>query len=189
MKSGAVSNVEVYGYETVLSILRKNGFFIGILLVVLFGISFPAVGHTLKICNKPLIFTAMLALGIRQKFSSFLASVKDYHCILFCLLNSFILMPFLGMLLGKIFFSTNMPMFIGIIIASAGSTTLISAIVWTHLTKGNEALSMVLVIFSSLVSVFLTPFIIELSLGADIQIPLLRMVNDLLVIILFPVII
>ncbi len=189
MKSRAVSNVEVYGYETLLSILRKNWFFLGIFLVVSFGISFPMVGHSLKLCNKPLIFTAMLVLGIRQKFTSFMASVKDYHCILFCLFNSFVLMPLLGLSLGKIFFSADGPMFIGIVIASAGSTTLISAIVWTHLTKGNEALSMVLVIFSSLVSVFITPFIIELSVGADIEIPLFRMINDLFMIILLPVVI
>ncbi len=168
--------------------IKKNWFFVGILIVVLIGLNSPAIGIAVKPYTKLLIFLAMFIMGLRQKFVSFVNSIKNYWTISFVLFNCFVIMPLLGFILGKLFFSNDLVMFTGIMIASSVSTTLVSAIVWTNVTKGNESLSLVLVVFSSLLSIFLTPLILFLSLNAVVAIPVLEIFIDLFFVILSPVI-
>jgi predicted Na+-dependent transporter len=169
--------------------LLKNWFFGAMLLVLIFGLQFPILGGTIKPFTKPLIFGAMFVMGIRQDFSSFLASIKDYKSIIFCVGSSFILMPLLGYSIGKLFFSADFLMFTGVMISSAVSTTMVSSIVWTGITKGNESLAMVLSIIASIACVFAAPLILYISLNASISIPVGKMIMDLFIIIILPVII
>jgi BASS family bile acid:Na+ symporter len=175
--------------DAFLNYLIKNWFFGAMLLVLIFGLQFPVLGDTIKPFTKPLIFGAMFFMGIRQDFSSFLASIKDYKSIFFCVGSSFILMPFLGYGIGKLFFSTDFLMFTGVMISSAVSTTMVSSIVWTGITKGNESLAMVLSIIASIACVFAAPLILYISLNTSISIPVGTMIMDLFVIIILPVII
>lgn len=158
-------------------------------LVLLFGLQYPVLGGTMKPFTKPLIFGAMFVMGIRQDFGSFLSSIKEFRAILFCLLCSFVVMPLLGYGIGKLFFSGDPLMFTGVMISSAVSTTMVSAIVWTGITKGNESMAMVLAIITSIACVFAAPFILYISLKATISIPIVKMIKDLFLIIILPVII
>jgi predicted Na+-dependent transporter len=171
------------------SVIAKNWFFGAMFLVLLFGLRFPVIGGTIKPFTKPLIFSAMFVMGIRQDFSSFLASIKEIKAILFCMFGSFVIMPLLGYGVGKLFFSSNQLMFEGVMICSAVSTTMVSSIVWTSITKGNESLAMVLSIIASMACVFAAPIILHLSLKATIEIPIAKMIKDLFVVIILPVII
>jgi predicted Na+-dependent transporter len=98
-------------------------------------------------------------------------------------------MPLLGYAIGKLFFSTNPLMFTGVMISSAVSTTMVSAIVWTSITKGNESLAMVLSIITSIACVFAAPLVLYVSLKATIEIPVIKMIKDLFIIIILPVVI
>lgn len=178
-----------YGRSSVRTFLAKNWFFGAMFLVLLFGLRFPILGGTIKPFTKPLIFGAMFVMGIRQDFSSFLNSIKDFKAILFCLFCGFVLMPLLGYAVGKLFFSSNQLMFTGVMISSAVSTTMVSAIVWTSITKGNESLAMVLSIITSIACVFAAPFVLYITLKTTIAIPVVKMIKDLFVIIILPVVI
>jgi BASS family bile acid:Na+ symporter len=184
-KAAAIAN---NGLVAARDFLVKNWFFGAMLLVLIFGLQFSFIGGSIKPFTKPLIFSAMFVMGIRQDFSSFVSSIKDFKAILFCLAGSFILMPLLGYGVGKLFFSTDFLMFTGVMISSAVSTTMVSAIVWTSITKGNESLAMVLSIITSIACVFAAPFILYVSLKATIAIPVGKMIKDLFVIIILPVI-
>ncbi len=185
-KASAVANNGLVMFR---DFLVRNWFFGAMFLVLIFGLQLPILGSSMKPFTKPLIFGAMFVMGIRQDFSSFLSSIKDFKSIFFCLAGSFIIMPLLGYAIGKIFFSTDFLMFTGVMICSAVSTTMVSAIVWTGITKGNESLAMVLSIITSIACVFAAPFILYVSLKATIAIPVGKMIKDLFVIIIFPVII
>jgi predicted Na+-dependent transporter len=169
--------------------LTKNWFFGAMFLVLLFGLQYPVLGGTIKPFTKPLIFSAMFVMGIRQDFSDFISSIKNFRAILFCVFSSFIVMPLLGYIIGKLFFSANPLMFTGVMISSAVSTTMVSAIVWTSITKGNESLAMVLSIITSIACVFAAPLVLYLSLRATIEIPVTRMIQDLFLVIILPVVI
>ncbi len=186
IKSTTVANT---GIEALKSFLIKNWFFGAMFLVLLFGLQLPVLGGTIKPFTKPLIFGAMFVMGIRQDFSDFISSIKDFKSILFCLVCSFVIMPLLGYGIGKLFFSSDHIMFTGVMISSAVSTTMVSAIVWTSITKGNESLAMVLSIITSIACVFVAPFVLYVSLKASIEIPIIKMIKDLFVIIILPVII
>lgn len=97
-------------------------------------------------------------------------------------------MPALGYLIGKIFFPTDQLMFTGVMISSAVSTTMVSAIVWTGITKGNESMAMVLSIITSIACVFAAPFILYFSLKSTVVIPVANMIQNLFVVIILPVI-
>jgi BASS family bile acid:Na+ symporter len=185
-KATAIANNRLEAFR---GFVVKNWFFGAMLLVLIFGLQFPILGGTIKPFTKPLIFGAMFVMGIRQDFSSFLASIKDFNSIFFCVASSFILMPLLGYGIGKLFFSADFLMFTGVMISSAVSTTMVSSIVWTGITKGNESLAMVLSIITSIACVFAAPLILYVSLKASIAIPVGKMIKDLFVIIILPVII
>ena len=185
-KAAAIANTGVDAFR---AFLFKNWFFGAMFLVLLFGLQFPIIGGTIKPFTKPLIFSAMFVMGIRQDFSTFISSIKDFKSIVFCLFGSFVVMPLLGYAIGKLFFSSDPLMFAGVMISSAVSTTMVSAIVWTSITKGNESLAMVLSIITSIACVFVAPFVLYVFLNATIEIPVSKMIKDLFVIIIMPVII
>lgn len=186
IKTTAMANT---GIDALRAFLSKNWFFGAMFLVLLFGLRFQVLGGTIKPFTKPLIFSAMFVMGIRQDFSAFLTSIKDFKAILFCLFSSFVVMPLLGYAIGKLFFSSDPIMFTGVMISSAVSTTMVSAIVWTSITKGNESLAMVLSIITSIACVLAAPFVLYVSLKATIEIPISKMIKDLFVVIILPVII
>ena len=183
-KAATIANTKIDAFRF---FLIKNWFFGAMFLVLLFGLQFPILGGTIKPFTKPLIFGAMFVMGIRQDFSAFLSSIKDFKAILFCLFSSFVVMPLLGYAIGKLFFSSDPLMFTGVMISSAVSTTMVSAIVWTSITKGNESLAMVLSIITSIACVFVAPFVLYVSLKTTIEIPVIKMIKDLFVIIILPV--
>lgn len=169
-------------------IFRNNWFFGAIFMVLLIGLRYPAIGHAIRPFTQPLIFCAMFIMGIRQDLSAFLDSFKNYGAIFFCLLCSFVIVPLFGYILGKIFFSSNELMFAGVMIASAVSTTLVSSIVWTNITDGNESLAMVLSVITSIAFVFAAPCILYVSLDTTIKVPLVKMIHDLFIVIIPPVV-
>ena len=185
-KATAIATARIDAFR---GFILRNWFFGAMFLLLLFGLQFPVLGGTIKPFTKPLIFGAMFVMGIRQDFSAFLSSIKDFKAILFCLFCSFVVMPLLGYAIGKLFFSSDPLMFTGVMISSAVSTTMVSAIVWTSITKGNESLAMVLSIITSIACVFAAPFVLYVSLKTTIDIPISKMIKDLFVIIIFPVII
>ena len=185
-KAVSLSHTRVVAVQ---AFLAKNWFFGAMFLILVVGLQFPVCGGTIKPFTKPLIFSAMFVMGIRQDFSAFISSIKNYKAILFCLFSSFIVMPLLGYAIGKLFFSSNPLMFTGVMISSAVSTTMVSAIVWTSITKGNESLAMVLSIITSIACVFAAPLVLYVSLNATIEIPVIKMIKDLFVVIILPVVI
>ena len=185
-KAVSISNTRVVAIQ---NFLAKNWFFGAMFLILVVGLQLPVLGGTIKPFTKPLIFSAMFVMGIRQDFSAFISSIKNLKAILFCLFSSFLVMPLLGYAIGKLFFSTNPLMFTGVMISSAVSTTMVSAIVWTSITKGNESLAMVLSIITSIACVFAAPLVLYVSLKATIEIPVIKMIKDLFIIIILPVVI
>ena len=185
-KAVSISNTRVVAIQ---NFFAKNWFFGAMFLILVVGLQLPVLGGTIKPFTKPLIFSAMFVMGIRQDFSAFISSIKNYKAILFCLFSSFIVMPLLGYAIGKLFFSSNPLMFTGVMISSAVSTTMVSAIVWTSITKGNESLAMVLSIITSIACVFAAPLVLYVSLNATIEIPVIKMIKDLFVVIILPVVI
>jgi len=185
-KAVSISNTRVVAIQ---NFFAKNWFFGAMFLILVIGLQLPVLGGTIKPFTKPLIFSAMFVMGIRQDFSAFISSIKNLKAILFCLFCSFLVMPLLGYAIGKLFFSTNPLMFTGVMISSAVSTTMVSAIVWTSITKGNESLAMVLSIITSIACVFAAPLVLYVSLKATIEIPVIKMIKDLFIIIILPVVV
>lgn len=182
------SNLRITKYN-LLKFLRNNWFFTAIFFMLVVGLPNPDLGKTIKPLTQPLIFCALFAMGLRQNFSTLIDSIKNFEAIIFCLITSFIFSPLIGFILGKIFFSSNELMFAGVMIASSVSTTLVSSIVWTNITNGNESLAMVLTTITSISFVFISPFILYLSLNTSINVPIFKMFHDLCFVILSPIII
>ncbi|MEM7230530.1 MAG: bile acid:sodium symporter [Planctomycetota bacterium] len=76
-----------------------------------------------------------------------------------------------------------------IMIAAAQSGTLASSIALTNVARGNQELALVLTVASSALTAFLTPLVLEISLGAVVALPLANMVQRMVYVVLVPVIV
>ena len=156
---------------------------------MLTGFQYPETALGIKQLMKPLIFVAMLLMGIRQNFSEMVSAIKNYNAIVFSMFTSYLVSPLMGYLLSKFFFGSQGMIFVGVMIASTVCTTLVSAVVWTAISEGNESLAIVLSIFSSFACVFFTPCILYLFLNQTIEISVVKMIKDLILIMIPPIII
>jgi predicted Na+-dependent transporter len=168
--------------------LSKNWFFCAIVVILLLGYKYPAAGLGVQQFLKPLIFVSMFLIGIRQDFSSLMASIKDYKAIVVCMLNSYLVAPLVGYLLAWMFFGPAGMIYAGVMIGGAVCTTMVSAVVWTGVSKGNESLAIVLSILSSVGCAFLTPCILYFFIHQIIQMSVGKMMTDLLLIMIPPVV-
>lgn len=127
-----------------------------------------------------MVYPMMVNLKIKQVFSKGNTKVQ----VVTQLIN-FLIIPFSGYFLGKLFFSNEPLIALGLLLTSLLPTSGMT-ISWTGFAKGNiiEAVKMT-VIGLVLGSVF-TPFYLQLLLGAQVEIPLLKVFQQIFVVVFLP---
>jgi sodium/bile acid cotransporter 7 len=78
---------------------------------------------------------------------------------------------------------------VGFLLACSVPCTLASCILWTRLAHGNEATALLAVLISTLASPVVVPAWLALTLGAKIDLPLPRMMLDLAITVVLPVLV
>ena len=167
----------------------KYWFLYAVCIVLYFGFQHPQIAMETKYFLKPLIFIAMFLIGIRQNFSEIVSAIKDFNAISFCMVISYLVSPLIGFFLAKLFFESQNQFFFSIIIGSTVCTTLVSAVVWTTIAKGNESLAIVLSIISSAASIVITPCMLYFFINQTIEIPVIKIAKDFFLFMIPPIII
>lgn len=168
----------------------KRQWFLGAIIAISFcSYLFPSVFLPLAYQSTFFIAVVMFLTGLQEDWKSIFHASKNSKALLFSSFYSFILLPVLGMLIGKIFLTHEPDMYAGLLCMLSVGTTLGSSVIWTKMAKGNFSLSLILSIVSTLLSVFLTPTIIFISLGKSIALSPLSMIISIVQSIVIPILI
>jgi BASS family bile acid:Na+ symporter len=134
----------------------------------------------------PLLMVVMLCMGLTLKPADFIAVGKYRKAFGLGMLLQFSVMP-LGALLVSILFGLGPELTVGMVLVGsvAGGT---SSNVMTYLARGNVALSVSMTACSTLASVLLTPLLLSLLVGSQVDVPAGDMLLSLFRIILVPVV-
>ena len=134
----------------------------------------------------PLLSLAMFSMGLTLKIDNFIKIYKDFKIIFLGVSLQFLLMPFLGFTLVKIF-SLEQLIAIGVILVGCAPGGTASNVI-CYLARGDVALSISLTICSTILAVFLMPTIFWIYTGSNIEIPFFQMIISIFKIVIIPVI-
>lgn len=141
----------------------------------------------------PILTLLMFELGLTLRIEDFKLFRKRPRPIIAGLIGQIVLLPILAFLLGSIFHLEPL-FFIGIILiaCSPGGS---SSNIFSMIAKGDVALSVSLTAFSSIITLFTIPFIMEFAtrfigsnLNMDVHLPVGSLIMQNLVLMLFPIV-
>jgi len=155
------------------------------ILLSLLAYSVPALFISLKPSLFFLLGLVMFAMGISLKTSDFIRIIKSPHAILLGLGLQFLCMPFFAWAIST---WLQLPLLLatGMILVGTSPGGTASNVI-CYLAKGNVALSVTITTFSTLFAVVATPFLSLLYLNQHVDVPVLKMLMDILKIIILPV--
>jgi solute carrier family 10 (sodium/bile acid cotransporter), member 7 len=115
-----------------------------------------------------------LAGELRQPWAALWATAIGYGAL-----------PAMGWLVGHVAPLPDVQ--IGLLLAASVPCTLASCVLWTRLAGGNEATALLTVLFCTLSSWFLTTFWLAATTGAQVDIPISKMMRELVITLVVPV--
>nr|WP_319399549.1 bile acid:sodium symporter [uncultured Carboxylicivirga sp.] len=169
----------------ILQFLQKNLVFTipaFMVLGLIYGANIDAV--RLKTTILPLtflmVYPMMVNLNIKKVFSK-----GDNKVQVTTQLVNFILIPFIGYILGRLFFPENPILMLGLLLTSLLPTSGMT-ISWTGFAKGNMVEAVKMTVIGLILGSAITPLYLQLLLGAKIEIPLAKVFQQIIVVVFLP---
>jgi len=172
----------------------KYWFFIGIIAMVCIALFLPFAGIFVK-KYKILsfgIFISFLLTGLTIETGHILKEVQNIKVHGAALFSSLIFFPVLAYFLAHSFFSTSPDIVIGALIIGVAPVTIASGTVMTSIALGNVPLSLFICVLGNLFSIITIPLMVNFILQfgeASITLPVAKMLIELSVTVLLPVIV
>lgn len=139
------------------------------------------------------LFIILLGMGLGLTIKDFQQILVEPKAVILGLLAQLVMVPVVGFVLAFVF-PLSPELAVGVVLLSACPGGATSNLL-TYLAKGNVALSVTLTAFSSLVTVFSIPLVVNLALGffleesTDLRLPFIKTVMRLSTIVILPMII
>lgn len=178
--------------------LKTYWFFVGMAIMVAVAFAFPAVGAWIKryMILKIGIFLAFVITGLTLETSSILDQLKNVKVLVASLASSLLLFPLMAYALAGVFFPGSPDVVVGALIIGVAPVTVASGTVMTAIALGNVPLSLFICVLCNAVSILTIPFLLNLILSfgagggsAAIDLPLAKMLGDLVITVLIPTLI
>jgi len=157
-----------------------------VILFSIWAILEPQYWSDLTFLIIPLLSLIMFSMGLTLRAEDFFRIFKNLKIICLGVLLQFLLMPFLGFLLVKIFYIEQI-LGLGIILVGCAPGGTASNVV-CYLAKGDVALSISLTVCSTILAVFFMPSLFWIYTGSTIEIPIYQMMVSIFKIVIIPVI-
>lgn len=100
---------------------------------------------------------------------------------------NFLLMPFIGLLIGNVFFKGNNFVILGLLLTALLPTSGMT-ISWTGFSKGNISAAIKMTIIGLTLGSILTPFYLKYLMGTVVEIPLGKIFTQIAVVVFLPMI-
>lgn len=137
------------------------------------------------------IFLIMMGMGLSLKPNDFKRVVKYPKAVSVGLLNQLILLPIIGFALANIMLlAPEYAVGVMLLVLCPGGTT---SNMFSHLAKGDVALSVTMTAVASLITVFTIPVVLNLSLqhfmgeGNEFQLPIMKTMVSLMTLTIVPI--
>ncbi len=172
------------------SFLQKQWFLIGIAGASLLGYFYPELGASIRdydIVGLG-VFLAFFATGLCLETRTILRQITSVRAPLAAVLSSLVLYPVFAWLISLPLLPYEFV--IGVCIIGTGPVTVSSGTILTAIARGNVPLSIVICISTSFLAIFTIPVILNvlLSVGTDIELPVLGMLMGLVLKVLVPIV-
>lgn len=176
---------------------KRHWFLLALGVVVLLGLVRPEEAEALL--QLPVVFSLLVGLAL---FVSSLsldvrrmgAQARNWRAIALALSSIYGMAPLLGYGLARLLdpaapgASVEGHRFLeAVMLAAAQAGTLTSAFVLTGAARGDQELALVLTVASNLLTALITPWVLELSLGVVVSLPVWEMMGRMALVVLFPV--
>lgn len=147
--------------------LRKRWFLFALVAAVILGYMAQGIGSYLSkpYWSKSLLFLTMLFVGMTTNIGSLARSLLNWKACLLSLLMTYGAAPFIACAIAWPVFRSRPGLYEGFVLVGATASTVSSAIVYTRLAGGNNALSIVLSNLSNVLCIFVTPMMIGVILS------------------------
>lgn len=156
--------------------------FISIILGIIVGYNFEV--DWFKLLILPLTFALVYPMLVTLDFSS-LTKKANYKLQITTQIINFVLFPVIAYALGYVFFKDQSFLRLGLLLISLLPTSGMT-ISWTVMAKGNINGAIRMVIIGLLLGAFLSPFYITFFLGAEVDVPVIDIIKQVLIVIFIP---
>jgi len=127
-----------------------------------------------------MVFPMMINIDFRK-----LIQKGDHKILWISQLVNFIAIPAIAFMVGTIFLKNQPYLFVGFMLMAVLPTSGMT-IAWTGFAKGNINAALKITILGLLLSAILAPFLLKFFLGAGVEIPVFKIIVQILSVILIP---
>ena len=175
------------------SFLGRYWFLVALIILIPVGMLAPDFGIEIKQGGwvVPLFVGVMLGIaGFTMDTSQLVKQSVNLRAILPVLFCTYIFAPAAAYGLGRLFAPSGDVNFItAMMIMAAQAGSLASAIALTMMAGGNRELALVCTLLSNSLTVFLTPYILRISIDANIEFQVSEMISRMAIVVLVPVLV
>lgn len=129
-----------------------------------------------------MVYPIMVNLNLKKVFTK-----GDTKLQITTQLINFLIIPFLGLLIGKMFFADSPFVILGLLLTSLLPTSGMT-ISWTGFAKGNMSAAVKMTVIGLILGSILSPFYLQILAGTTIEIPLLKVFQQIIIIVFLPMI-
>ncbi|KGE17912.1 bile acid:sodium symporter family protein [Paenibacillus wynnii] len=123
--------------------------------------------------------------SISSNVRNFFTVIRRPLPLLLTMVILHVLVPFLALLLGHVFFAGDAFTITGLVLAVAIPTG-ISSFIWVSIYKGNTVLTLAIILVDTLLSPLIVPFTLSLLVGAQVEMDAGAIMQSLLVMVVLP---
>jgi bile acid:Na+ symporter, BASS family len=171
--------------------IKKFTYTIWILTAVTAAMFFP--GHLITIGNfqlkkliVPFVQITMFGMGSQMSFDDFKGVIKMPKGVIIGICCHFLVMPLVGLSLARLFrFPPEIAA--GVVLIGCVSSAMASNVM-SYISRANLALAITIGAFSTILSPFITPFLMKTLAGQYIEINILNMMVDITNMIIIPIV-
>jgi sodium/bile acid cotransporter 7 len=171
--------------------VKRYWFLTGLILLIPVGIMAPDAGLALKESGWviPVFVGIMLGVaGFTMDTSSLVKQAANFRAVVPVLVSIYIFCPAAAYGLAKLLAPAGNQDFLpAMMIMAAQAGSLASAIALTMMSGGNRELALICTLVSNGLTFLLTPFILELSIGTQVEFPVGKMMLRMVFMVLVPI--
>jgi len=179
-------------------IIKRYWFLASLIALIPIGMTWPEMGKCIKESGYiiPVFVGVMLGIaGFTMDTSKLVQQSGNFRAIIPVLVSTYILAPLLAyglsQALAPIDNETSLPdknFLPAMMIMAAQAGSLASAIALTLMAGGNRELALICTLASNGLTVLLTPFVLELSIGTKVEFNIANMIAKMGLVVLLPII-
>jgi len=131
-----------------------------------------------------LLAIVMLFMGITLQEQEIISALKNWKFALLGTILQFLIMPSLAFIIGKMF-QLPLEFQLGILLVGVCPGGTASNVI-VYLFRGNVSLSILMTTLSTILSVIVTPYLLEFYIGSQIDLPTTKMIQDIFLVVFIP---